>query len=440
MKRILIFTAVAVLLALAGCPGNGPTEQREVKIGAVLSLTGRYSEYGESIRRGMELARETINTPDEDGLSGVGGRDFVIIYEDSGSTPEEAAAAMSELVRDGAEIIVGAETSNLTEAMIPISAANGVMLISPSASSPGLRSGNGDEFFFRICPTDESDAGSIAAEVRRARASFPFLKRPYMRVLVLVRRDNIYSEGLWRAFYVELQRSHLRYEDPIYFSEELLQAEPGEQGEYNEQMLEILSRARGFMPGDDLSNRGAVVIFGFADDVETLMRAFKREGLVGAEPFQSEYLQLYASASVDTAEFFHNAADVAEGLVFTRIFDPTDDENPLVQRFVSAFRRSYGGEPDLYAAYGYDTAMLLALTLRRESAADALDDPRNFRIEMNAVRFDGLTGRVDFRQSNNEVVKSFDPYRMMEGGRAMLLTEYEAMVLRERREEMQHRQ
>ena len=112
----------------------------------------------------------------------------------------------------------------------------------------------------------------------------------------------------------------------------------------------------------------------------------------------------------------------------------------LVRRFVSAFRRSYGNEPDLYAAYGYDTAMLLALTLRRESAVDALGDPRNFRIEMNAVRFDGLTGRVDFRQSNNEVVKGFDPYRMMEGGRAMLLSEYEAMVLRERREEMQHRQ
>ena len=140
MRRSLIFTVVmaATALLVTGCPGNGPTEQREVRIGAVLSLTGRYSEYGESIRRGMELAREMINTADEDGVSGVGGRDFVITYEDSGSTPEGAVAAMNRLISDGAEIIVGAETSNLTEAMIPISASNRRILISPSASSFGF--------------------------------------------------------------------------------------------------------------------------------------------------------------------------------------------------------------------------------------------------------------------------------------------------------------
>ena len=55
-KLGVVFAAAALIMA--GCNGGQDGSARTVKIGAVLSLTGQFSEYGESIKNGMEIAIE----------------------------------------------------------------------------------------------------------------------------------------------------------------------------------------------------------------------------------------------------------------------------------------------------------------------------------------------------------------------------------------------
>lgn len=415
-SKAIILATLSMMLLLAGCNGGGA--QVEFKLGAVLSLDGQFSQYGTSIRSGMEIALEEANAE-----GGVNGTPLAVDIRDSGSSVEAAEAAMNELAEAGCDIVIGAETTELTKSLIPIAARDEIILISPSATSPSLRKIRSGGYFFRICPTDDTEALKLADEMPRQHETYPFIKRPFERVVVLVRHDNDYCDGLWAAFSGELYaRQQVQYER-IVFDHEQLQAEPPEGEDYSEQMQEILSKAREYNIEDERDvEPGAVVIFGFADDVLTLLRAFAREELS---------LHLYAPSSIDTADFFEQAAEVAEGLVFPRIFDPQKTANPLVESFVERFRARHGVDPDLYAAYGYDVVKLLTLTLRRDDIANYLEEPRNFRLQMNDVRFDGLTGRVDFSQENNEVIKNFRPYRMTEG-KAVELNEYEKRVMREK--------
>jgi branched-chain amino acid transport system substrate-binding protein len=169
------------------------------------------------------------------------------------------------------------------------------------------------------------------------------------------------------------------------------------------------------------------VIFGFADDIEAMMRALNGEGF---------NLQVYTSSAVDTAEFMSRIEEFGEGLVFPRVFDPADTKNPLVPEFVNAYRAKFESEPDLYSAYGYDAARLIALTLRREGIEEEIREVLNFRLQMSDERFNGLTGRVDFSQDDNEVIKNFLLYKIVDG-KAVFLDDYEKDLVAQKYRELQ---
>ncbi len=401
MRNSLIVAALAGLILMAGCGGERRVDSREFLVGAVLSLDGTYNHYGMSIQKGIELAVEEINS---DG--GINGVQFKVDIKNSHSTGEGAAAAMNELADAGYEIVIGAETTDLTAELIPLAASKQIILMTPSATSPSLGRIKSNGYFFRICPTDDNEAQKIYEELIRAHPRFPFIKRTVKRLLVLVLRNNAYSDGLWGAFGSALiQNEELQYEN-IYFEHDAVQEEPGEGG-YNDKMKEIIAKTAEYQFSEENSEQTpAVVIFAFADDIQKLLRAFKSEGF---------NLNLYSSSSVDTNSFLSGAAEYAEGLVFPRIFDPNSTDNPKIVDFVAKYKAKHGTEPDLYAAYGYDCAKLIALTLRRESIEDYLVEPRNFRLQMNDERFDGLTGRVDFSQLDNEVIKNFLLFKIVNG-------------------------
>lgn len=429
MKRLIFIAAIlGAALVLSACPQETGTQQAQsVKVGAVLSLEGEYMQYGEAIKRGMDLAVDEINAS-----GGIKGADFDILYEDTKSTTDGARSAMRKLIDEGVSIVIGPETTDLCEVVIPMGARNKIIMISPSASSPRLREVDSQDrrYFFRICATDDSEAAQIASDIVRAYPYWTFIKRSYKRALVLVRKDNPYTEGMWRSFGGELSQRDVDYE-LLRFKSEDLQSQPGENGEFNDSMKNILDQASNYLKDDDDESKvGAIVIFGFADDVEALLRAFSTTGL--------EH-KIYASSSVDTSKFFEGAADVSEGLVFPRVFDPNNAENPLVGKFVKVYQEKYQAqkEPDLYVAYGYDTAMLLGKTLNRKDIEETLKEPLNFRLHMNDENYVGLTGHIDFDREYNEVTKLPSLYIMKKYGVSVPLDEYEAELDRWKKQELE---
>jgi hypothetical protein len=156
----------------------------------------------------------------------------------------------------------------------------------------------------------------------------------------------------------------------------------------------------------------------------------------------SEYLEeqnnllVYTSSAVDTTQFIIQAAEVSEGIVFPRMFDPKNEEVEIVKDFVQAYKEQYQQNPDLYAAYGYDTALLIGYTLMRKDIEKAVQEPFNFRMHMNDVGFQGVTGSVDFQQSTGEVAKTPALYKMLEFGESMLVKDYEQERIIEARDRL----
>lgn len=121
--------ALIALLLLAACAQTKPVE--EIKIGAVLSLTGVAAFYGESSRNGIELAVEEINS-----AGGINGKNITVIYEDDGTDGKRAVTAVNKLIDvDKVDAFIGGTWDYSLEPMTPVVDAAKLIIINPSTGN-----------------------------------------------------------------------------------------------------------------------------------------------------------------------------------------------------------------------------------------------------------------------------------------------------------------
>ena len=80
MKSPYVFALIVIFsLLIAGCvqQTSNLTAKKEVKVGAILALTGDFSPFGNALRRGIEIAKDEIN--------GKGDIKYNVIFEDDGN-------------------------------------------------------------------------------------------------------------------------------------------------------------------------------------------------------------------------------------------------------------------------------------------------------------------------------------------------------------------
>ena len=82
---IIIALACVLILFLILVKGNKETSN-EIKIGAILPLTGYAATNGQMSQKALELAIDSLNKSQKDYV-------YTMVYEDSKSTPKDAATA-----------------------------------------------------------------------------------------------------------------------------------------------------------------------------------------------------------------------------------------------------------------------------------------------------------------------------------------------------------
>ncbi|MCK8484208.1 ABC transporter substrate-binding protein [Aliiroseovarius sp. S2029] len=185
MKHILSTTAFLSLLSgIALADGHGNT----VKIGVLMGFTGPVESLTPDMAASAELAFDEVNAS---GLF-LGDRRIEPIRGDSTCADAAAATAAAErLVGDGVAAIVGAACSGATGAIVSnVAVPNGVLTLSPSATSPGLSDIDDRGLFFRTAPSDARQ-GEVLAELTKARG--------IDRVAVTY-TNNDYGQGLVDSF------------------------------------------------------------------------------------------------------------------------------------------------------------------------------------------------------------------------------------------------
>jgi len=147
MKKLLLATAATALVA-------GPAlAQENVKIGIALGFTGPLESLAPPMEAGAQMAAQEIS---ETGAF-LGGSTVETVSGDSTCIDAGAATAVGErlITSDGVKGIVGAMCSGATGAILQnVALPNGVVMISPSATSPALSTVEDNGLFFRTAPSD----------------------------------------------------------------------------------------------------------------------------------------------------------------------------------------------------------------------------------------------------------------------------------------------
>ena len=191
----LLVLAVLVLGGYFGWyksqPGDTPSPAlgEDVKIGVILGFTGPIESLTPGMAESAELAMQEAS---ESGLL-LGGSTAVSVRADSTCVDAAAATAAAERLvnADKVAAIMGADCSGVTTAVANnVAVPNGVVMVSPSATSPALSTIEDNGFFHRTAPSDARQ-GQVLAEVLADRG---------IKNVAVTFTNNDYGKGLSESF------------------------------------------------------------------------------------------------------------------------------------------------------------------------------------------------------------------------------------------------
>ena len=357
MKRIC--SLVVILLIICGLiwvSCQKKVEEKVVKIGAILPLTGDAAKYGESAKEGIELAIEEINAE-----GGVKGHKIEIIYEDSQGLPTTGVSAFQKLITSNrVPAVIGGLFSSVTLAIAPIANREHVVVLSPTSSAPAITKAG--DYIFRNCASDIFE-GKIMAEAAR--------KTLGLSKVAIIYINNDYGVGIKDVFKKEFTA----------LGGKILAEEAFDQGatDFRTQITKVKQ-----------ANPEAVYIIGYRE-LGSLLKQAKELGL---------NVQFLSTVMFEDPEILKIAGTAAEGVIYSaRAYNPKSKE-PIVKKFVEKYEMKYHKEPDIFAALSYDAVLILAKAMEIGGfTADGI------KGALYGIRdFQGVAGVTSFDE-NGDVVK-----------------------------------
>ena len=180
MKKLFLamFILASCFATKAFSSGHG------IKMGIILGFTGPI----ESLTPAMAASAELAFKEASDSGSLLGGKKIEVKRADSTCVDSAAATSAAEgLVSGGVVAIMGADCSGVTGAIATnVAVPNGVVMISPSATSPGLTDLKDNGYFFRTAPSD-ARGGQILADITKDRK---------VKSVAITYTNNDYGKGL----------------------------------------------------------------------------------------------------------------------------------------------------------------------------------------------------------------------------------------------------
>lgn len=355
MKKLALLTLTSLLLA--SCQIGG--EQEPIKIGLITPLTGEVASIGADVLHGAQMMLEEINS-----AGGINGREVKLIAEDGRCAGADAAAAAQKLINvDRVVAIHGAGCSSESLAATPIAEAAGVVIVSPSSSSPDLT--HAGEFFFRTYPSDDL----------KTTAMTQYFKEEELKKVAMISENTDFCE----AFRASLKR---KFGEENFVFDEVV--EPN-----TKDFRTLLARLQEFDFDVFFLNAQTPV-------VGSAMLQQSRE-------FGMEQLAI-GSDVMDGKVVIELTQEAAEG--FQVINVPTvADESEFGQKFIAKY-----GLPQsnmAWGAYGYDTLGVIA-----EAIAAAGTEGAAIRDHLNNLEvYNAVVGDISFDE-NGDVVGI--PYALRE--------------------------
>jgi branched-chain amino acid transport system substrate-binding protein len=341
---------IAAALALAAFAASSLAADR-IKVGFISTLSGPSAALGVDIRDGFQLALK---------MNGgrLGGLPAQVLISDDQFKPEVGRQAAEKLVRlDRVHFLTGMVFSNIMLASVPVAFDNKTIYVSPNAAPSPLAGKQCNPYFFVASwPNDAyheaagqhatnkgyKNAYLIAPNYQAGKDSLAGFKRFYKGNVAA----EVYTKLGQLDYSAELAQVRAAKPDALYI----------------------------FLPGGmGINFIKQFVAAGLSQDVPLIVPGFGSDQDI-IRPVGAPMLGLF-----DTA---HWAMDL---------------DNAANRKFVAAFEKEFNRLPSVFAAQGYDTALLIDAAVR--DTKGKVEDVEAVRKALKAARFDSVRGAFRFNRN-----------------------------------------
>lgn len=352
----LVFISVVFLVVFSfGC---GKKDGKEIKIGAILPLTGDAAQWGIPPMKGAQLAIDEINS-----RGGVNGKKILLKIEDDRCDPKDGVSAFKKLTIDKElKIIVGAVCSSVTLAVAPLAESYKILLISPASTNPTIT--DAGDYVFRVIPSDDL-RGKIFAEYL-----YNDVKIKNVAILYINNDGGVGSRNSFLKYFTEL-------------GGKIVIEESYEQGTKD---------ARSQLSKIKNSEIDAVLVISYPSDTILILKQTKELKLQKPLYFQTE--------AVEDPNVLKESGNTSEGIVYIL---PAEAEGNEVSEFKKLYRVKYDIEPELFAAEAYDIIKLIANAISFQEA-DFISTEKVKDYLYNVKNYQGASGIITF-DNNGDVLK-----------------------------------
>lgn len=367
--------ALVSMLLLAGCNAqDSPNSKGDtLKIGASFALTGDVAVYGKAANNGAQLAVKEFNEK-----GGVLGKQVEYLVEDNKGDQIEATNAFNKLVdKENVVAFIGSDVSSTTEAIAQLAAEINMPMITPTGTKVEITQA-GDNVF-RACYIDPYQ-GRIVAD-------FAAKELNGKTASILMDNGEDYSKGVAEEF-AKVFESH---GGTILSTESYTSQDK----DYKPLLLNIKENEPDILLISDYYGPLSLI-------AQQIQEVGIESTLVGPDGWDG------------VLSLIENDPSVLEGAYFINHYSP-DDEDPVVQSFITAYRDEYGEEPNAFAALGYDAAVIMLNAIEDAGSTDS----DAIIASMQSSETKGATGTITFGADRNPV-KSVAIIQILDGENTML--------------------
>jgi len=328
-SAILVFIVLVVLsLAISGCE----KQEKTIKIGAILPLTGTASENGEFQKQGIEIAAEEINS-----AAGINHKKLEIIFGDSKNEAKEAISLFTKFSDVDKLPIVICTMSGISAPLSSYVAGmqqHNTVLFATVASAPGIAKKS--DWVFRSFVTSDVEAAKTA--------DFAYREVKLRKMAILYVNDD-YGLGGYNVFKTEFEK----------LDGEIVFAEAFEKG---------ATDFRTTIAKMKTTNSQGVYVVGYDKSYALLIKQ------IGESQVKA---QLFSTVSLSVPSWLQLAGSSADGAYLTVSMFNANPSDSATVKFMNVYRQKYNREPNYGSAVTYSITRMIASAIEKKGySAEAI--------------------------------------------------------------------
>ncbi len=336
--RIILLVSMVMLTAHAAMGAESG-----IRIGASLSMTGKYEQTGIYTKNGYELWADNVNA-----RGGLLGRQVELIIYDDQSDPKKAVELYEKLITaDKVDLLMGPYSSRIVFAVAELTEKHNFPMVTAGASSEEIWN-QGHRYLFGTGPHNE----------QYYIGAFEMIKQKGFKTVGIIYADDLFPLSLAKAV-TKLSKKN---------STEIIFSESYPKG--NQDFAPIISKVKATHPD---------VLFGatYLPDSVMVARELKAQNCLPK--------MVVLSVGPSSPDFVEQLGDDADYFMGESYWEPSVN-TPGNKEFIENYRKKFGHEPEYHSAWGYTGCQVLEAAVKeagscdREKVREALKKISDFNI------------------------------------------------------------